>query len=429
MEDQVKKPMTVRKAALFSLPFLTCISVLVLWRYSVYPYYKAVQQQKFLLVREKAEREARFVQNWMQTLDDEADEYSARMRNRTPPLFRRAEIRAVAQNPKPETGGAVTGGVQAERHRKDGPSPELNVQHLPGSDPQGLPATELDQEQAQPELDQQTELESVLHQEDSPVDAEPFDEATTLKENPEDLPLILSAELAVGSGQNISTEQAEAAGGMKLHPAPEDEQDVAIRVVSRHHARQLLSEVTVQDKIWSAVKSIIPKQLAQIPSSMFVRMLGGYEAATVATLSATASQAHTRQVVVFVQLDSTKEAVDNLRFFLKYGTSVNQHTSFIFLLQPAEAQRLGHDLPNLPKNSAILPPSGQCLWGTVGKVMIHVLERQPEIQRFAMLTSSVRGPFYPAASQNGCGAITDVLQSMLLLFFIFLSKDEEEGVQ
>ena len=67
-----------------------------------------------------------------------------------------------------------------------------------------------------------------------------------------------------------------------------------------------------------------------------------------------------------------------------------------------QAQRLGHDLPNLPRNSVILPPSGHCLWGTVGRVMTHVLEQRPEVQHFAMLTSSVRGPFYPAASQVSC---------------------------
>lgn len=66
-----------------------------------------------------------------------------------------------------------------------------------------------------------------------------------------------------------------------------------------------------------------------------------------------------------------------------------------------QAQQVGKTLPSLPQYGSytILPPSGQCLWGTVGKLMALAMDKQPEVQHFAMLTSSLRGPFLQAFSQ------------------------------
>ena len=78
------------------------------------------------------------------------------------------------------------------------------------------------------------------------------------------------------------------------------------------------------------------------------------------------------------------------------------HTGLLICALPCpQAQQLGRNLPSLPQYASytILPPSGQCLWGTVGALMAAAMDKQPKVQHFAMLTSSLRGPFLQATSQ------------------------------
>lgn len=342
MEDQGQKPMTMRKAAMFSLPFLTGVSLLVLARYSLYPYYKAVQQQKYLLAREQADREARFIKSWMKTLDDEANEYSAWVSSQPPPLFKRAQVQAVAKDLKPKLGllkkpaEAAIEGVRSDAGQED--ESRLEMQELSTvtqHDAEQPETVEEPQEQKRlvPERKGQPQQESELSG-DNPVDLKPVhDEATVLKDNADDLPLAASAFPAVeqetSGASNVSATEGEGHGGMKLHPAPEDEEDIAIRVVSRRSARQLLSAAADRGQLWNLIRSIMPARLCPCLSSCSMHDSSAAAAPT------SQSPKSTRQFVVYVQLDSGDDAIDNLRFFLTNGVR-DEHMELMLILQPMQ---------------------------------------------------------------------------------------------
>lgn len=312
MEDQQAKPLTLRKAALFCLPFLAVISLLTLARYSAYPYYQTIQHQKMLMAQEQRDREVQFIQAWMKGLDEESDLPPPASDGKAPPIATNAEGLEDILNPNDDP-VAYLDGIKAQLDMQD----ELDRQ-----------VSEIKRQRAQAdEARKQAALGVPLQQ----VQHKPLKllnqlrAATAPYEDVAGDLQVKRPERMVEASHEVEMKTSGAQTGPDGRSLPAYSTTLEEPLSSRKFQRKLLARASAQQ---GPFQRLLFPRLAK--ESRIVRRLP-YVAAPITTQPESASSAI--QAVIYVQVASSPEHVKNLDFLMRYRMTEDLQIKIYLILQ------------------------------------------------------------------------------------------------
>ncbi|KAJ1461390.1 hypothetical protein M885DRAFT_611667 [Pelagophyceae sp. CCMP2097] len=97
-----------------------------------------------------------------------------------------------------------------------------------------------------------------------------------------------------------------------------------------------------------------------------------------------------KTLVVYAYSEHTRDALDNARFFLRFGVFPSEDHDFIFVANGC------HSL-DLPAGVEVIERENTCFdFGAWGAALRHVREQRRSYEYVVVINASVRGPFLPA---------------------------------